>query len=144
MKYVISNPLETEGNYPYLGVQTSCRAQPALEVGSIRGEAYVSPNSKAALQSAVAGQPVSVLIEADQRVFQQYGGGIIRANAGCGTNLDHAVLLIGYGSEGGVEYWLVKNSWGTGWGEGGYFRLESNGNGAGVCGVQESSYVPTK
>jgi len=144
MKYVVSNPLETESAYPYIGVQASCRAQRAQEIGSISGESFVSPDSKAALQSAVARQPVSVLIEADQRVFQQYGGGIIRANAGCGTNLDHAVLLIGYGSEGGVDYWLLKNSWGTGWGEAGYFRLESNGNGAGVCGVQESSYVPNK
>jgi len=49
MKYVVSNPLETESAYPYQGVQTSCRAVASKEIGSIKGEAYVSPNSRAAL-----------------------------------------------------------------------------------------------
>ena len=90
--------------------------------------------------NAVNGQPVSVLIEADTSVFQSYRGGIINDPA-CGTNLDHAVLLIGYGD----GYWILKNSWGTGWGESGFFNIAMNQNWSpsGVCGVLASGKVPT-
>ena len=87
--------------------------------------------------SAANGTPVSVLIEADQRVFQSYGGGVISSSAGCGTNLDHAVLLVGYTS----SYWIVKNSWGTGWREDRYVRMQVTGNDAGVCGFQSSPVI---
>lgn len=67
---------------------------------------------KAALQQ----QPLSVLVEADQRVFQMYRSGVF-TDYSCGTRLDHAVLAVGYGTENGQEYWLVKNSWDTTWGD---------------------------
>lgn len=58
----------------------------------------------------------------------------------CGTNLDHGVLLVGMGSENGTDYWLVKNSWGNGWGESGYFRLERTADaGPGTCGLQQQA-----
>jgi cathepsin L len=59
----------------------------------------------------------------------------------CGTNLDHAVLVVGWGQDGNTQYLIVKNSWGTGWGEGGYFRVASAG-GAGVCGINSSPLIP--
>jgi C1A family cysteine protease len=104
--------------------------------------ADVPANSPSQLQLAVAQQPVSVAIEADQGVFQFYTGGIIKQSS-CGTNLDHGVLLIGYGTDNGQDYWLLKNSWGTSWGEQGFFRFERNMNtqDAGTCGLQtEPSY----
>ena len=86
------------------------------------------------MKSALEKQPISVSLEADQKVFQQYESGIFDS-AACGTNLDHATLLVGYGSEDGKDYWIMKNSWGTTWGEEGYMRLEIT-FGAGICGIQ--------
>jgi cathepsin L len=72
-----------------------------------------------------------------------YKGGIINS-AACGTNLNHAVLLVGYGTDStGKAYWIVKNSWGAGWGENGYFRLaKSATNGPSVCGILQWSSYP--
>jgi len=90
------------------------------------------------LAAAVAKQPVSVLIDAESRVFQSYSGGIINDPA-CGTTLDHAVLLIGYGD----GYWLLKNSWGTSWGDHGYFKIYKGDSDytAGICGVQSQGVI---
>ena len=92
------------------------------------------------MKAAVALQPVSVSIEADQPVFQQYSSGIFDSTA-CGTNLDHATLVVGYGSENGTEYWIMKNSWASTWGESGYMRLKIT-SGAGNCGIQHEPIYP--
>lgn len=86
-------------------------------------------------------QPVAVAIEADKLVFQLYNGGVFDSSK-CGTNLDHAVLLVGYGSENGQEYFILKNSWDTTWGEEGYMRIAVE-DGAGICGVQLDALYPT-
>jgi C1A family cysteine protease len=106
----------------------------------------VAPNSETALKNAVATQPVSVAIEADQQVFQFYSSGVIKATDGCGTNLDHGVLLVGYGTEtDGTKYWKVKNSWGSTWGDAGYVKLErtDSTSGSGTCGIAMDASYPT-
>jgi len=71
-----------------------------------------------------------------------YSGGIVRSTAGCPTNAcDHAILTVGYGTEDGVDYWIVKNSWGTSWGENGYIRLEMT-DGNGTCGINQYVAYP--
>jgi C1A family cysteine protease len=78
---------------------------------------------------------VSVAIEADKAVFQLYHGGIISSTS-CGTRLDHGVLVVGYGTDKGSDYWLLKNSWGPTWGEKGYFRIaRDSARGPGICGL---------
>merc|ERR1712086_201095 len=74
----------------------------------------VSRNNSTALKASIAKGPTSVAIEADKRAFQMYTSGVLTGSA-CGTNLDHGVLAVGYGTESGEEYYLVKNSWGSGW-----------------------------
>jgi len=131
--YAQDHQMDTEEKYAYLGYNSNCRAS---ETGPVRlsGHADVPVNDPNALLAAVNQQPVSVAIEADQGVFQGYTGGII--SAGCGTQLDHGVLVVGYGNENGTDYWLLKNSWGTTWGEQGYFRiLRDSASGPGMCGL---------
>jgi C1A family cysteine protease len=99
-------------------------------------------NNAQQLVLAVNQQPVSVAIDAG--LLNGYGGGVI-SKAACGTSLDHGVLVVGYGTDASQgDYWLVKNSWGSGWGEAGYFRLQrDNGNDAGTCGLQSVPSYPT-
>jgi KDEL-tailed cysteine endopeptidase len=75
-------------------------------------------------------------------VFQGYRGGIITEADGCPTNIDHAILAVGYGNENGTEYYIVKNSWGTSWGEDGYVRIEAIDGRKGVCGINQYVYYP--
>merc|ERR1712062_532703 len=100
-------------------------------------------DSVSQLMAAVAQQPVSIAIEADKRVFQSYTSGVLDSTA-CGTNLDHGVLLVGYGTDeaSGLDYWLVKNSWDTTWGDEGYIKLAIT-DGQGICGVQDRPLYPT-
>merc|ERR1712228_1054060 len=99
-----------------------------------------SSDSEQALMSAVQQQPVSIAIEADKMAFQSYKSGILSSN--CGSNLAHGVLLVGYGTEDGKDYWKVKNSWGTTYGENGYVRLLRGKGGSGECGLLSQPSYP--
>merc|ERR1712050_726128 len=99
-------------------------------------------NSEGALEAAVAQQPVSAAIEADQPVFQHYQSGVL-TNDACGSNLDHGVLVVGYGVDNGQKYWKVKNSWGDTWGESGYIRIEKGDPATGgECGIRMGAVFP--
>jgi C1A family cysteine protease len=102
----------------------------------------VASNNPSALLAAVNIGPVSVAVEADQPVFQHYAGGVLNSLS-CGTALDHAVLIVGHGvnSTSNQEYWIVKNSWGTSWGESGYVRIADSA-GQGICGINMSPAYP--
>jgi len=94
---------------------------------------------------AVAQQPVSIAIEADKSAFQLYAGGVL--NSTCGTQLDHGVLVVGYGTDTtsgskAQDYWIVKNSWGATWGEAGYIRLLRGKTGPGECGLKSDASYP--
>ncbi|KAL6587656.1 hypothetical protein OROMI_000635 [Orobanche minor] len=141
-RFIISNGgMDTEDDYPYNAIDGKCdTARKNAKVVSIDGYEDV-PQDEKALQKALAHQPVSVAIEASGRALQLYSSGIFTEE--CGTDLDHGVVAVGYGSEDGVDYWIVRNSWGTNWGENGYFRLERNvvDSPSGKCGiVMEASY----
>lgn len=137
----------SEQDYPYVSGTTktagACKTTCKVNGNSmVQSFVDVKPNSDDAMMSAVAQQPVSVAIEADQPAFQLYKSGVF--TGACGTTLDHGVLVVGYGSDGTLDYYTVKNSWGPTWGLNGYIRLgkgESYNKGAGQCGVlMEASY----
>lgn len=146
-QYVIDNGgICSESSYPYTGQDGSCqKCNPVVEIS---GYVNVTANSGDALKTALSKQPVSVIIEADQMTFQFYSSGVL--TSGCGNNLDHAVLAVGYGTNSnGQEYLKIKNSWGTSWGLNGYILLgfdsssNSQNGGSGVCGVLSMPTYPT-
>jgi C1A family cysteine protease len=141
--YIESNKLETEGDYPYTGKDGSCSFDSSKGVVGVKGYVDVPVKSTSQLLAAVAQQPVSVAIDAGSIIFQLYMGGVIKSTW-CGTTLDHGVLVVGYGTENNVDYWILKNSWGPSWGEKGYFRIKRGDEGtSGICGIQLSASYPT-
>jgi len=116
----------TESEYPYTSGNTqtggTCEKTCSIVKNSdVTGFVDVQPNSDDAMMSALVKQPVSIAIEADQKNFQLYKSGVFSDS--CGTSLDHGVLVVGYGTMSGNDYYRVKNSWGETWGDGGYIYL---------------------
>lgn len=134
----------TTTNYPYTGRDGTCKYNSALTTGKgATGYVTIAANDPDAMKMALAGQPLAVSIEADQSLFQNYVSGIFDS-AECGTMLNHAVIVVGWGvdAESQEEYWTVRNSWGAAWGEAGYIRMAIT-SGAGICGVQIEPLYPT-
>ncbi|XP_062098931.1 low-temperature-induced cysteine proteinase [Humulus lupulus] len=144
-QFVIDNHgIDTEEDYPYERRETTCnKAKLKRHVVTIDGYTDVAPSNEKQLLQAVAAQPVSVGICGSERAFQLYSKGIFKGP--CSTSLDHAVLIVGYDSQNGVDYWIVKNSWGRQWGMDGYIHIErNNGNSQGICGINMLASYPTK
>nr|QTT61006.1 senescence-specific cysteine protease [Lilium hybrid cultivar] len=143
--YLVKNHgLTTEANYPYTGTDGTCNTKKAaITAASITGFQDVPANSEAALLKAVANQPISVAIDAGDYSFQLYSSGVFTGE--CGTDLDHGVTAVGYGTDtDGTKYWLVKNSWGSSWGENGYIRMERDIDAQeGLCGIAMMASYPT-
>ena len=138
----------TEADYPYVSGTTksggTCQETCSLVKDSQVLSYYdVHPSSDDEMMKALTQQPVSVAIQADQLDFQLYSGGVFTGS--CGTDLDHGVLAVGYGSEQSTDYYLVKNSWSSSWGEGGYIKFgrgSEYNNGDGQCGILLQASYP--
>jgi len=140
--YATKSHLCMEESYAYQAVVSKCASDSfmctvGVPSGGVMGFKDVRRGDEKALMSAIQQQPVSVAIEADQSLFQLYKGGVL--TGACGTRIDHGVLLVGYGTDKGKDYWLIKNSWGSGWGESGYVRIERNTN---ECGISSQATYP--
>lgn len=151
-----SHDLCTEASYPYgpypgtkpLPVISACNmsgCQTALPKGAVTGYQFVTPKNESALMEAVAQQPVAVQL--DGGALGLYHSGII-SGACAQYATDHAVLVVGYGTDDGVDYWKVKNSWSDKFGEDGYFRVKRNdatcaNYKTGAMGILEQPVVPT-
>jgi len=141
--YAGKNGLESEDTYPYTAQDGKCKYKKGDATKTNTGYTFVKAKSVNALKTALVKGPVSVAIEADEDVFQQYSSGVIKAD--CGASLDHAVLVVGYKTISGVEAWIVKNSWGTSWGNAGYVYIATDpkpNDGTGVCGILSQPVVP--
>jgi C1A family cysteine protease len=149
-----NNGLCTESAYPYVSGTTktngACQKSCSIVSGSdVSKPIAVAANSDSAMMTAIAQQPVSIAIEADQASFQLYKSGVFTGS--CGTNLDHGVLLVGYGSSSNGDYYILKNSWSTSWADGGYMYIGRgndpatgkpyNGN-KGQCGLLMQGVYP--
>jgi len=139
-QYIIQNNITSEDQYAYQGSQGTCNTG-VTGVATITGLQDVSKGDENALMQAVNIGPVSIAIEADQAVFQSYTGGVL-SDPSCGDNLDHAVLIVGYGTDdsSSQDYWIIKNSWGDTWGESGYIRMIRGQN---ECGLANQPSYPT-
>nr|AAA49207.1 cysteine proteinase [Cyprinus carpio] len=139
-QYVIDNGgIDSESSYPYEGVQGQCRYNPSQLAANCTKYYYVRQGDEEALKQAVANiGPISVAIDATHPQFILYRSGVYN-DPSCTTNINHAVLAVGYGAIAGQDFWLVKNSWGTGFGDGGYIRMARNQNN--MCGIAHTPSI---
>ncbi|EYC42688.1 hypothetical protein Y032_0521g2860 [Ancylostoma ceylanicum] len=134
--------IDTEESYPYVGRDMKCHFK-KKDIGAVdNGYVDLPEGDEEALKIAVATQgPISIAIDAGHRTFQLYKKGVYYDEECSSEELDHGVLLVGYGTDPEAgDYWLVKNSWGTGWGEKGYIRIARNRNNH--CGVATKASYP--
>jgi len=136
--YVKSAGLEKNSDYPYHARNQQCQAVASKDYLRISGFKYVIPrgsNSEPNMASYLAASsPISIIVDASRWSF--YKSGVLMASQ-CGHSLDHAVQAVGYDT--GAGYWIVRNSWGTSWGESGYIRLQYGKN---TCGLTSEVTVP--
>jgi len=143
-EYVIQHGICSNVSYPYNGVDNQCKNQSCTKRVHIDTYYDVPPNNEKQLEKAVAKQPVSVAIQANQQSFQLYKKGIY-SDPDCGDDLDHGVLVVGYGYDSfyDMKYWIIKNSWGTHWGQNGYMKMAKDiNNTAGQCGIAMDASYP--
>jgi len=136
--------IQTDQSYPYTGTSgQGCKANKEQQVAKIKGYQNVTALDESAMRSAVSETPVAVAIDAGGPNFQLYAAGVYQ-DTECKNDADsvnHAVLVVGYGHiDDGGDYWIVKNSWGGGWGLGGYVWMQRGTN---QCGIATDGAFPT-
>uniref|UniRef100_A0A8P4GA89 Cathepsin L.1 n=2 Tax=Dicentrarchus labrax TaxID=13489 RepID=A0A8P4GA89_DICLA len=141
-QYIIANGgIDTEDSYPYEAEDGQCRYNPDTIGAKCTGYVDVKQGDEDALQEALATiGPVSVAIDASHSSFQLYESGVYDEPECSSTELDHGVLAVGYGSDSGRDFWLVKNSWGLSWGDKGYIKMTRNKHNQ--CGIATASSYP--
>jgi len=141
-EYIISNGgIDTESSYPYQGEDESSCNYATPPAATMKSYYNITTASEKDLQDKVGNVgPVSVAIDANHNAFMQYSSGVLTIPTCSSTSLDHGVLAVGYGTSGGQDYWLVKNSWGTDWGLSGFVWMRRNHNN--MCGIATMASIP--
>jgi C1A family cysteine protease len=134
--YFKDHNVVTESEYPYTAKTGHCQTKGGFESSGIHvtSDQWTTRHSRSALKASIEKQPTSVSVQADKSPFRYYKSGIITGDE-CGQDTDHAITAVGYGTDNGVEYYKVRNSWGSSWGEEGYVRIGVEA-GIGVCAIQ--------
>jgi cathepsin L len=131
--------LDTEEVYPYKARDEICHYDFSSGGATVKGYDLFKQTEESLKNAVATIGPISVGIVATSSM-QMYDGGVFYED-NCGDDINHGVLVVGYGSEDGDDYWLVKNSWGTGWGEKGYIRMARNRNN--MCKIASDATAPT-
>ncbi|KAJ0066492.1 hypothetical protein NL108_013648 [Boleophthalmus pectinirostris] len=140
LQYVIGNQgIDSEASYRYKGKDGTCRYRPAYSAANCSGYYFVERNEVSLKQAVATIGPIAIVIDASDISFYRSG---VYYNPSCGRLTNHAVLLVGYGTDDktGLDYWLIKNSWGKRWGERGYIRMARNKNQ--MCGISMYAIYP--
>eukprot|EP00347_Sterkiella_histriomuscorum_P014682 403359950 len=130
----------TEGSYPYIGKDQRCKFDLNTGVTLVEDYYFFQTYNPDDIKEFVARFPVTVGLDASSSYFRFYSSGIITTTK-CGTGLNHAVLIIGYGNEGGIDYWLIKNQYGIKWGERGFAKIMRSAD-QGICGLNQYVVIP--
>ncbi|XP_069102457.1 cathepsin L-like [Argopecten irradians] len=137
-EYIIKNKgVDTQASYPYTGKNGGkCQFQKKKVGATLTGYGTIQKGSELALQKAVATiGPIAVAVDGANESFELYKSGILDVK-NCKQTVDHSLLVVGYGTLNGTDYWLMKNSWGTSWGMDGYIMMSRNkGNQCGVANI---------
>jgi len=138
----VNQGVDTETSYPYEAQDGDCRFKAANVGATDTGFTDITSGDEDALTDAIASVgPISVAIDAGETSFQFYSSGIYSDPDCSPTDLDHGVTAVGYGSQGtGQDYYIVKNSWGTSWGDQGYILMARNQNN--MCGIATAASYP--
>ncbi|CAH1174073.1 unnamed protein product [Phaedon cochleariae] len=138
-KYIQYNGLESEADYPFRGVDTTCKANGyGRSVVKLTGYKQVEASELSLKEAVGTIGPISITVYAT--LWKSYGGGIFNNELCLGDTLNHGVTAVGYGVENGEKFWTIKNSWGAEWGESGYIRLIRDTNHS--CGVEQMASYP--
>jgi cathepsin L len=141
MQYIISNGgIDTEASYPYTAEDGTCSYNAQNSGATLKSYTNVKSGDESDLQAKVEVGPTSVAIDASQSSFQFYSGGVYYEPSCSSQNLDHGVLAVGWGTQDGSDYWIVKNSWGEDWGMSGYILMSRNKDNN--CGIATMATLP--
>ncbi|KAG1681859.1 Cathepsin L [Nymphon striatum] len=136
-----NNGIDSESSYPYKAEDEKCTFKKAADAAKVTGFVDIKSGDEHSLMTAVATVgPISVAIDANHPEFMSYSSGILDIPSCSSTFLDHGVLAVGYGTENGKDYWLVKNSWGASWGMSGYVKMSRNKDNQ--CGIATKASYP--
>ncbi|CAG7825742.1 unnamed protein product [Allacma fusca] len=131
----LNGGIDTESSYPYVGIEGTCKFSPSGVGATVTGAVRLAAGNEEMLQQAVGTiGPIVVAIDAEESLMRYAGHGVYY-DPECSTEkLNHAVLVVGYGTENGEDFWLVKNSWGPDWGDNGYVKMaRGRGNNCGIA-----------
>ena len=121
----------------------SCQASNKSNLGvKVDNWYYIESGDAEQMKAALNHGPIAIAVNASDN-FMAYSSGIFNSDdPNASRNLNHAVVLVGYGREDNTDYFILRNSWGTGWGESGYMRIENDGTTNGVNGINLEPLIP--